>query len=91
MQTTTSPDGGNLISVFSAAAGAAGRRPGCRQLRACCRRRSRPHGCEVLFVAAPYAGPLGRLRTYLTDRAAARGRETATEVLDALIMRSGEA
>ena len=38
--------------------------------------------------AAPYAGPLGRLRTFLKDRAATRGRATAREVLDGLITHS---
>jgi hypothetical protein len=35
--------------------------------------------------AAPYVAPLGRLRAFLKDRAASRGRATPREVLDQLI------
>jgi hypothetical protein len=35
--------------------------------------------------AAPYAGAFGRLRGYLADSAAARGRPDARHVLDALV------
>ena len=85
VRTTTSSDGGNLIGVFTAGEREQALRfdganyarvarviRGHTTLKYCCSR-------------APYAGPVGRLRTYLMDRRAARGCETATQVLDKLI------
>ena len=40
------------------------------------------------FSPAPYAGAVGRLRAYLTDRSAARGARTPKEVLDGVLKRS---
>jgi hypothetical protein len=37
--------------------------------------------------AAPYLGPVGRLRAFLKDRRATRGCKTPKDVLDALIKR----
>jgi 2-polyprenyl-3-methyl-5-hydroxy-6-metoxy-1,4-benzoquinol methylase len=90
LETTTSPDGGNLISVFRAAARAqpprfdgstyarvAGVVKGHTVLKYCC-------------SASPYAGPVNRLRAYLADRRAARGCETPRQVLDKLILGSAQ-
>ena len=88
VETTTSPDGGNLISVFKAAAGA-------EPPRADAGNYTRVAGIVKNHTPAryycstfPYAGPMSRLRTYLADRGAARGHETPIQVLDALIDRS---
>jgi len=91
VRTSTSPDGGNLIAVFVAS-----------DLRRTPQSPSvvpgnyervsqivRGHTAASYYLsAAPYAGPLGRLRSFLKDRAAARGRATAREVLDSLIAHS---
>ena len=82
---TTSSDGGNLIGVFRSAARpqpprfdsanyarVAGVIKGHTSLR---------YYCSV----SPYAGPVSRLRTYLTDTRAARGCETPVQVLEKLI------
>ena len=86
LQTTISPDGGNLIAVFRAA----GLRvaPAPVQAGNCARvsRIVRGHTSAGYYLSAsPYAGPLGRLRAFLKDRAATRGRATAREILDGLI------
>jgi SAM-dependent methyltransferase len=90
VETTTSPDGGNLISVFRAVESAhpprfdaatyvrvAGVVKGHTPLKYYC-------------SASPYAGPVNRLRTYLTDRRAAQGCETSKQVLDKLILGSAQ-
>jgi 2-polyprenyl-3-methyl-5-hydroxy-6-metoxy-1,4-benzoquinol methylase len=89
LQTTTSPDGGNLISVFTAA----GAQPGPRQIEridsanyARIATIVRRHTSLTYYCSSwPYAGPLNRLRTHLADRRAARGCETPKQVLDKLI------
>ena len=93
VQTSTSPDGGNLISVFRVAQDqgvAQGFSP--VSLPGNYERVSqivRGHTAAGYYLSAsPYAGPLGRLRTFLKDRAATRGRATAREVLDGLIEHS---
>jgi SAM-dependent methyltransferase len=89
LQTTTSPDGGNLISVFVARA--VRLKPDTTALEGNYERVSRiirGHTAAGYYLsAAPYTGPLGRLRTFLKDRAATRGRATARQVLDGLIAR----
>jgi SAM-dependent methyltransferase len=89
VQTSTSPDGGNLISLFRVAQGfgpvpaAAVSLPGNYQR---VRRIVRSHTLAGYYLSAsPYAGPLGRLRSFLKDRAATRGCATPREVLDRLI------
>jgi hypothetical protein len=94
--TTTSPDGGNITSVFRATGA---------QRRALSGVEGAPridagNYARVAAVvkghtawnyygsASPYAGPLNRLRTYLSDRRAAQGCETAKQVLDKLIRRA---
>ncbi|HET9469359.1 MAG TPA: class I SAM-dependent methyltransferase [Vicinamibacterales bacterium] len=85
LQTTTSSDGGNLISVFKAGVREqAPRVDGTNYARVA--RVIRGHTTLKYYCSsAPYAGPFGRLRTYLMDRRAAQGCETATQVLDTLI------
>lgn len=87
-QTTTSPDGGNLITVFQRAA-----RPvssgidegNYARVAAIVRNHTR---LRYYCSAAPYAGPVGRLRAFLKDRQATRGCKTPKDVLDALIKSS---
>ena len=94
VRTSTSPDGGNLITVFvasgSTVASGLSRTP--QALPGNYERVSqlvRGHTAAGYYLsAAPYAGPLGRLRSFLKDRAAARGCATAREVLDSLIAHS---
>jgi hypothetical protein len=88
VETTTSPDGGNLISVFRAA-------PRAETPRADAANYARVAGIvknhtpvRYYCSTSPYSGPMNRLRTYLADRRAARGHETPKQVLDALIDRS---
>jgi SAM-dependent methyltransferase len=93
VETTTSPDGGNLTGVFRVAEDnsmstvAQGFSP--VSVDGNYARVSgivRGHTSAGYYLSAsPYAGPLGRLRTFLKDRAAARGRATPREVLDGLI------
>ena len=88
VRTSTSPDGGNLITVFMASGSS--RAP--QALPGNYERVSqivRGHTAAGYYLsAAPYTGPLGRLRSFLKDRAAARGCATAREVLDSLIAHS---
>jgi SAM-dependent methyltransferase len=89
VQTTTSPDGGNLISVFRAAA------PQRADVAAANYARIvsivKGHTALRYYCSPwPYAGPLSRLRTYLADSRAAQGCDTPTQVLNKLIARSGE-
>ena len=89
LQTRTSPDGGNLTSVFRAAARS--QPPGIdranytRVAEAVTRHTSVRYYCS----ASPYIGPFNRLRAYLADRRAANGCGTPRQVLDNLLARSG--
>jgi SAM-dependent methyltransferase len=88
VKTTTSPDGGNLISVFKAVAP-----PQPPQFDAANYARVaavvKGHTAWNYYTSAcPYAGPVNRLRTYLADRRAAQGCETPKQVLDKLIGRA---
>ena len=85
VDTATSPDGGNLISIF---------RPATREQPPqfdsanYARVAAVVNGHTTLKYycsASPYTGPLTRLRAYVLDRRAARGCETAAQVLDKLI------
>jgi SAM-dependent methyltransferase len=88
VQTTTSPDGGNLISIFKAADVKSTLDGGFEGNYARVAGVVRGHTAAGYYLsAAPYSGPLGRVRAYLRDRAATRGYETARQVLDALIRR----
>jgi len=86
VETTTSSDGGNLTVIFQPSAGPS------QDLHFDAdnftRVRSRVLGHtkgKYYLSAAPYRGPLDRLRLYLGDRAAARGRDSARDVLDGLL------
>lgn len=90
MSITTSPDGGNLISVFKAV-----ERP--QPARFDAANYARVAGVvkahtemNYYLSSSPYAGPVSRLRTYLADRRAARGCGTARQVLDKLILNSAQ-
>ena len=85
VQTSESPDGGNLISAFRAA-------PQCRAPRPDTANYARVAAAVRQHTAAryycstsPWVGPLSRLQTYLVDRGAARGCDTPRRVLDKLI------
>ncbi len=85
IETTMSSNGGNLISIFRPAAGPQAPRfdPANYVRVAAVVKGHTP--LKYYCSAAPYAGPLSRLRTYVLDRRATRGCETATQVLDKLI------
>jgi SAM-dependent methyltransferase len=85
VHTTTSSDGGNLTSVFTATAHAPPPRfdaANCRRVAAVVRGHT---SLKYYGSACPYAGPFSRLRTYLADRRAAQGCDTPKQVLDKLI------
>jgi SAM-dependent methyltransferase len=84
-RTWTSPDGGNVIALFKAAARG-------RPVRidesdyARVANSIRQHTAFRYYrSASPYVGPFSRLKTYLLDRRAARGCETPKQVLDSVI------
>jgi len=86
IRTSTSPDGGNLITIFRASPVAEDRTaiPAGNYDRVA--RAVRSHSAAGYYLsAAPYAGPVGRLRGYLKDRWAVRGKTSAREVLDGLL------
>ena len=90
VSTTTSSDGGNLTSVFRAAATA---QPPAADPANYTRVAAVVKGHTVLKYycsASPYAGPVNRLRTYLADRHAARGCDTPRQVLDRLLLGSAQ-
>ena len=85
---TTSPDGGNLISVFRAVEHA---QPPPSDVANYARVAGvvKAHTEMKYYLSSfPYAGPVSRLRTYLADRKAARGCGTPRQVLDKLILGS---
>lgn len=85
VQTATSPDGGNLISIFKSAEAKSTPESGFEGNYARVAGVVRGHTAARYYLsAAPYSGPLGRLRAYLGDRVATRGYETARQVLDEL-------
>jgi SAM-dependent methyltransferase len=89
VQTATSPDEGNLITVFRTSAAPAVDKIELDGNYARVTRAVGGHTTASYYLSrAPYASPLGRLRNFLDDRAAARGARTAAEVLDALIERA---
>jgi SAM-dependent methyltransferase len=88
VKTSTSPDGGNLITVFKAVA-----QPQPARFDAANYARVaavvKGHTAWNYYGSAfPYGGPLNRLRAYLADRRAAQGCETPKQVLDKLIGRA---
>ena len=86
VETTTSSDGGNLISVFKAVARAQPPRFDAANYARVAGIVKGHTAIRYYCSASPYTGPVGRLRTYLSDRRAARGCETPTQVLDRLIL-----
>lgn len=85
LSTTTSPDGGNLVTVFRAAD-----RPQAVAIDsgnyARVARSIRGHSMLGYYCSPfPYRGPFGRLRAYLADRRAASRGATPREVIDTLI------
>ena len=91
VETTTSPDGGNLISVFRAVgAGAASDRFDAAIYARVAGVVKGHTTLKYYCSASPYAGPVNRLRAYLADRRAARGCETPRQVLDKLILGSAQ-
>jgi SAM-dependent methyltransferase len=89
VQTTTSPDEGNLVTVFRASPAPAVDTIGLDGNYARVARAVGGHTAVNYYLSrAPYTGPLRRLRHYLADRKATRGAGTPTEVLDALLERA---
>jgi len=90
VQTTTSSDGGNLTSVFRVAAGTVPV-PDPENYRRVASLVKDYTALSYYCSVFPYAGPLGRLRAYWTDRRAVAGCHTPTQVLDRSIdHRSGK-
>lgn len=88
LDTTTSPDGGNLVSVLRAARAGPVRLVPDNYARVA--GVARTHTMLRYYCSAfPYLAPFGRLRSYFTDRRAAAAGATPKQVLDRLIDRSG--
>ncbi len=85
VQTTTSSDGGNLISVFTAVPQPKPPRFDAANYRRVAAVVKGHTSLNYYGSASPYTGPFSRLRTYLADRRAAQGCETPKQVLDKLI------
>jgi SAM-dependent methyltransferase len=85
VQTTTSSDGGNLMSVFRAEAKAQQPSFDAANYRRVAAAVKGHTSLNYFGSASPYAGPFNRLRAYLADRRAAQGCETPMQVLDKLI------
>jgi len=90
VETTTSADGGNLIGVFRAVEHTQPPRPDLANYARVAGVVKGHTSLRYYTSTAPYGGPLGRLRTYLTDKRAARGCETPRQVLDKLILSSAQ-
>src|SRR6185436_3577595 len=76
VETAMSPDGGNLISVFRRMPAASAATPLKGNYERIVARLRTHTPAAYYFSPAPYAGAVGRLRAYLTDRSAARGART---------------
>jgi SAM-dependent methyltransferase len=88
LQTMTSEDGGNLVTVFKRTARVApiAEIPGnYARVTRCVRSHTAP---RYYFSPAPFAGMAGRLRAYLEDSKAAQSGTSAREVIDGLLRRS---
>jgi SAM-dependent methyltransferase len=86
VRTATSPDGGNLMAVFSAAGPHAIEGHELDGNYARVARAVVGHTRANYYLSrAPYAGALGRLRAYLIDRAATRNAQTPRQVIDRLL------
>ena len=85
MQTSTSPDGGNLIGVFKAVPRDVAVRTDPENYARIAATVQRHTSLKYYCSRYPYVGPLGRLRAYLTDRRAITNCATPTQVLDKVI------
>jgi SAM-dependent methyltransferase len=85
-ESTTSPDGGNLVTVFRAIARAQPPRSDAATYARVAAVVKGHTALKYYCSAFPYAGPVNRLRAYLADRSAAQGCETPRQVLDKLIL-----
>jgi SAM-dependent methyltransferase len=85
VETTTSPDGGNLISVFRATAHPLPPRFEPATYARVAGIVKGHTSWNYYGSASPYVGPVNRLRTYVADRHAARGCDTPKQVLDKLL------
>jgi hypothetical protein len=85
LETTTSSDGGNLISVFRVGPCAQAPRADSRNYARIVARVKGHTALKYYCSVFAYSGPLNRLRTYVADRRAARGCRTPAQVLDKLI------
>ncbi|MEO5742070.1 MAG: class I SAM-dependent methyltransferase [Vicinamibacterales bacterium] len=85
VETTISSDGGNLTTVFRAVSGAPPPRVDAANYARIAGIVKGHTSLKYYCSISPYAGPVNRLRTYLTDRRAAQGCDTPTQVLDKLI------
>jgi SAM-dependent methyltransferase len=89
IHTRTSPDRGNLTTVFRAASRGPAQIDPANFARVASALRG--HTLAKYYCSPyPYTGPIGRLRAYVADRRAAAGCVTASQVLDRLINRSRE-
>ena len=85
VETTTSPDGGNLISMFRAAPRAVAA-PANPADYARVAGLVRKHSLLKYYCSPyPYRGPFGRLRAFVADRRAVAACETPRQVIDNLI------
>jgi len=87
LEATLSPDGGNVAMMFTASVP----RAEALQLQGNYERVTRAVGysaANYYWSRFPYTASFGRLRNFLTDRAAAWRARTATDVLDRLIERA---
>jgi 2-polyprenyl-3-methyl-5-hydroxy-6-metoxy-1,4-benzoquinol methylase len=87
VKTWTSPDAGNLISVFRSADGDGRMCIDASDYVRVANVIRRHTAFQYYRSASPYVGPFSRLRTYLLDRRAARGCVTPKQVLDNVIDR----
>jgi SAM-dependent methyltransferase len=87
VQASTSPDGGNLITLFrrvSTGASVNGLDGNFARITG----RLAAHTAARYYLSpAPYAGAVGRLRAYLTDTSAAQGATSAKDVIEKLLER----
>lgn len=86
VETTTSSDGGNLTSVFRAVPNAQPPRPDAANHARVADVVKGHTSLKYYCSTSPYAGPVSRLRAYLTDSRAAQGCETPRQVLDKLLV-----
>ena len=83
---TTSPDGGNLISVFRAVDRAQPPQFDAANYARIAGVVKSHTEMKYYLSSSPYVGPVNRLKSYLADRRAARGCGTPRQVLDKLIL-----